>query len=104
MNGFPPERRGTLNGIEKDTFHGMETEDKLNVLFDYHVSMHNLIYRLLSEQCPKQKEDCGGRMDKLDGRVGKLEGRKWISATASAAGGIVGGFVAIVSKWLITGK
>ena len=104
MNGFPPERRGTLNGIEKATFQGMEVEDKLNVLFDYHVSMHNLVYRLLSEQCPKQHNDCGERMEKAEGRIDKIEHQRWMNITASSFGGIIGGFVAMVSKWLFLDK
>jgi hypothetical protein len=59
--------------------------------------MHNLLYRLMSEHCPQQAAECKGRFE-------KIERRNWVNKAASFAGGIIGGFVAITSKWLITGK
>ena len=106
-----PERRGTLNGIERDTFKQMETDDKINVLFDYHVSLHNLIYRLLSEQCPRQAAACGThftavetKIDDIDKRVKPLESSRWWNTAASGVGGVIGGFVAITAKWLLESK
>lgn len=91
------ERRGTLNGIERSTFAGMEVEDKLAVLFDYHVSMHNMLYRLMSEHCPQQEKEC-------DKRFKKIEQGKLYHTMASGIGGILGGFIAIVAKWLMVDR
>ena len=91
------ERRGTLNGIEKSTFAGMDVENKLAVLFDYHVSMHNMLYQLISQHCPEQARAC-------EERFRKIEHGKFYNTLASGVGGVVGGFVAIVAKWLMVDR
>ena len=107
---LPAERRGTLNGIERATFSEMETDDKLNVLYDYHVSMHNLIYRMFSENCPRQAASCSKRMeviedknDKRDIRLEKIEKSRLWNTAASAVGGVIGGAAAIMAKIFFTG-
>ena len=108
---FQSERRGTLNGIERATFSEMGTEDKLNVLFDYHVSTHNLIYRMFSENCPRQSAACSKRMDEIEDkeikreiRLEKIENRRWWNAAASTVGGVIGGAAAIIAKTFFVGK
>jgi hypothetical protein len=89
----------------------METEDKLNVLFDYHVSLHNLVYSMFAERCPRQFEACSKRIDGLeensaerDKRLQVIENRKWWNTAAAGIGGVIGGFVAITAKWLLDSK
>lgn len=89
-----PERRGTLNGIERETFEGMDTRTQNLVLYDYHVSIHNMLYRLtdrIDKQCPKQFKECDARFDKIDAR-------KWWHVAASTVGGFFGGATAILAK------
>ena len=99
-----------MNGIERATFSEMDSDDKLNVLYDYHVSMHNLIYRMFSENCPRQAATCSKRMDDLEARGNKrdlhlenIDKRKWWNTAASAVGGVIGGAAAIMAKIFFTG-
>lgn len=105
------ERRGTLNGIERGTFQGMEVEDKLNVLFDYHVSLHNLVYSMFAERCPRQQAECSQKISQLEEegddrekRLRNMEGRKLWNTAASALGGIIGGAAAILAKVMFVDK
>lgn len=100
-----------MNGIERETFSGMEVEDKLNVLYDYHVSMHNLVFRMFAEKCPAQAAACNKRMDDLEARglgrdehLKNIDARKWWNTAASAVGGVIGGAVAILAKTFFVEK
>jgi len=59
--------------IEKETFEGMNTDSKLGILFDY--------------------------MNDIYCKMGKLESRKRTDKGLSLVGGIIGGVLAIFSKW-----
>ena len=87
------ERRIMANGISRDTFMHMESDDKLAVLFDYVTSIHNR----LANECPARAEACDKRFD-------ALEQRRWYNTAASGVGGIIGGFIAITAKWLLESK
>ena len=60
--------------IEKKTFEGMDTDSKLNVLFDYTQDIY-----------------C---------KVGNLENRKKTDKALSLFGGIMGGVLAVFGKWM----
>lgn len=70
------------NGIEKDTFQGMQTEAKLNVLFDYVREI-------------RDKPEC--QIGKCEPRLKKLEDRKWKDRGISSASGLFGGFIAVIT-------
>ena len=61
--------------ITDDTFDAMDTDSKLNVLFDLARSSH--------------KELCA------------LSKRKRVDKALSITGGIIGGFIAIIGKWVL---
>lgn len=92
-----PDRRGAINGLERDTFRELDTDDKLAVLYDSLASLHNLVYSLVAEKCPKQQEECEKRISAIEKQ--SLGNKFW-----SFGGGVVGGFIAIVSKWLLIDK
>lgn len=52
------------------------------------------VTRHLSEQCPARLISCNDR-------ISKLENRKKFDTAASAAGGFLGGLIAMVGKWFI---
>lgn len=67
--------------IERDTFKSYDTDSKLLTLFD----RSNDIYDLLEFQ---------------NNRIKKVENRKLIDKISSGIGGIIGGALAIIGKWL----
>ena len=63
--------------ISKETFERMDIDSKLNTLFDITVS--------------------------IDQRLQNLENRKLFNTTLSAFTGAIGGFLAIIAKWVLKG-
>ncbi len=74
------------NGITKDTYKGMDTDSKLNVLFDY---------ALESYHCACANEEKIEELDK------KFDRRKKIDTAVSGASGFVGGAVMVFVKWMV---
>ena len=76
--------------IEKETFHALKTpEAKMDALFDVLVYMNNSDF-----ECAEDRKTY--RMG-CDERFINLEKRKWINTAASAGGGMIGGFLAIIT-------
>lgn len=89
-----PDRRQYRNGITLQTFKQLPVESKLDVLFDYQIAMlSKMPFFRCTEECQAMQRIC-------DERIKKLEKRKWLNTAASAAGGFIGGFVAVLaSAW-----
>ena len=77
-----------FNVITRETFETLNDSGKLGIVFDIVTSIH--------ANCSAQQNTCAQRFD-------KIEKRKWVSVVASAGGGLVGGFIAIISKIKIFG-
>lgn len=71
-----------MNGVGKDTFRQMDSDSKLNVLFDY-------VHDLHEGKCLQ------------DEKIEKLENRKRFDTTTSAVSGFIGGIVAVIGKWVL---
>lgn len=63
-----------MNSISRETFESMNTDSKLNILFDYTVEIHK--------------------------KVKEFENRKRVDKAMSILGGAVGGFIAITMKYI----
>ena len=68
-----------MNAISKETFTSLDTDSKLNVLFDYVIELH---------KCACETEE----------RTTKMEGK---FAVVAAVFGVLGSGVVIIVKWLI---
>ena len=77
-----------MNGISKNTYEKMDTDSKLNVLFDYASASH---------QCVQSQDE---RIEALNH---KFDRRKRIDTAVSGISGFVGGAVVVFIKW-VTGK
>jgi len=76
------------NGISKETYTGMDTGSKLNVLFDYAIESH---------RCAHANEEKIEELDK------KFDRRKRMDTAVSGASGFVGGAVMVFVKWVVGG-
>lgn len=77
------------NGIEmsKEVFNDLrDTDSKLDAIFDVLVSVH--------KHCKCRAETCNTRIE-------QLEKKKTRDTTLSAGMGVLGGFIAMVAKWII---
>lgn len=74
--------------ITRETFEGYSVDNKLNTIFDLAVAAE--------KRQAAQTEKCGGRFV-------KLEKRKKFNTVFAGFWGLVGGFFAVVFKFLFTG-
>jgi len=81
-----------MNGFRRETFEGLETSNKLNVIFDILVSFDERL-TTISTNCPSQYEKCAKRFD-------VIEKKKWVNTAASAVGGFFGGVAAVIGKFI----
>lgn len=75
-----------MNGITRDTYRDLDTDSKLNVLFDY---MHEI-------------HDCACSTDqKFNDFEKKYDNRKRFDTTIAGTSGFIGGFIAVLVKWIV---
>jgi len=74
------------NSITKETYAGMDSESKLNVLFDFAHESH---------ECATDTRD------KLEALEKKFDRRKRFDTAVSGATGLIGGAVMICVKWVV---
>ena len=72
-----------MDGISKETFNSAEADVKLNILFDFLTEIH-------SQQ--KKQFEAG------DKRLQALEKQKLKFYSIAGIGGIIGGFIAVMTK------
>jgi hypothetical protein len=72
--------------ITKDSFAGMDTDSKLNVLFDL---MHGLC-----RHDSESEHECETRLQTCEVRFKRLERIRIWYPVAAGAGGVIGGFIA----------
>ncbi len=68
-----------MNAISKETFTSLNTDSKLNVLFDYVIELH---------KCASESES----------RTTRMEGKFYMVA---AVFGVLGAVIVAIGKWLI---
>ncbi len=78
-----------MDAISKSTYEKMDSESKLNVLFDYAVDAH---------KCASTTKN------NLEALEKKFDTRKRVDTTVAAIAGFFGGVVAHIGQWLIGGK
>ena len=82
-------------GITKDTFRGMSTEDKLNVMFDYmHEMVQNAPRRVQDRdiKCAKKAGECKVEFQKVWKAISR---NRILNSGASMIGGFIGGWSAV---------
>lgn len=72
-----------MDGISKETFDSLGTDGKLSILFDYLTEIHS------------QQKD---QFEKGSKRFEVLEKQKLKSYSIAGIGGMVGGFIAVMTK------
>ena len=83
------------NSISRETFKEMNEQDQRAVMFD-------MLHALFETQC-EQKTICAGRLERCGGAFAELRSQKRVNWFISAIGGAIGGFAAIIGKWIIGG-
>lgn len=81
--------------VSKEAFKGAEgAEGKLLLIYDIMVHQN----KLLEDHIEKQDKTCDARNEACQEKFKKYDNRKKVDAGVAAAGGILGGFMAVIIK------
>lgn len=87
------------NGVSRETFEKMPVESKLDTMFDYIKDIH-IIIDARGKEHTEHIEVCMSKFRRIEKNESK---RTAISAATAGAGGVIGGFAAMLAKLKIFG-